>query len=117
MVPLEELSDEWQINPQKRITLKRELNNPQGLDFASQAGPLMAQPRTIELLPPNDMMREATKPKQITSGVKLESTRALRTKTNITDVSMQGRRSFTFEYEGTFHNQDFMKQKSDFQSN
>ena len=84
--------------------LKRELNNPQGLDFAGQAGSLMAQPKTIELLYPNDMTREATKPEQTASGVELESTRTLRTKTNITDVSMQGRRSFSFEYEGTFHN-------------
>ena len=94
--------------------LKREPNNPQGLDLANQAGLLMAQPKTIELLPPNDMTREATKPKQTTSGVKLESTRTLRTKTKITDVSMQGRRSFTFEYEGTFHNPRFYAAKVKF---
>ena len=35
----------------KENPLKRELNNPQGLDFANQAGSLMAQPKTIELLP------------------------------------------------------------------
>ena len=60
------------------------------------------------------MMREATKPEQTTSGAKLESTRTLRTKTNITDVSMQGRRSFTFEYEGTFHNPRFYEAKVKF---
>ena len=52
--------------PKKDNPLKRELNNPQGLDFANQAGSLMAQPRTIELLPSNDMTREATKPEQTT---------------------------------------------------
>ena len=74
----------------------------------------MAQPKTIELLPPNDMMREATKPEQTTSGVKLESTRTLRTKTNITDISVQGMRSFTFEYKGTFHNPRFYEVKVKF---
>ena len=96
--------------------LKRELNNPQGSDFANQVGLLMAQPKTIELPPLNDMTREATKPKQTTLGVKLESTRTLRTKTNITDVSVQGRRSFTFEYEGTFHNPRFYAAKVKFSS-
>ena len=100
--------------PKKDNPLKRELNNLQGLDFANQAGSLMAQPKTIEILPPNDMTREATKCEQTTSGVKLESTRTLRTKTNITDVSMQGRRSFTFEYEGTFHNPRFYEAKVKF---
>ena len=90
--------------PKKDNPLKRELNNPQGLDFANQAGSLMAQPKTIELLTSE----------QTTSGVKLESTRTLRTKTNITDVSMQGRRSFTFEYEGTFHNPRFYEAKVKF---
>ena len=39
--------------PQKRgeNPLKKELNNPQGLDFANQAGSLMVQPSTIEMLP------------------------------------------------------------------
>ena len=100
--------------PKKDNPLKRELNNPQGLDFANQAGSLMAQPKTIELLPPNDMTREATKPKQTTLGVKLESTRTLRTKTNITDGSMQGKRSFTFKYERTFHNPRFYEAKVKF---
>ena len=31
--------------------LKKELSNPQGLDFANQAGALMAQPQKIEMLP------------------------------------------------------------------
>ena len=90
--------------PKKDNPLKRELNNPQGLDFANQAGSLLAQPSSIELLPPKDMSKEATKPEQTTSGVKLETTRTLGTKTNITDVAMQGRTSFTFEYEASYHN-------------
>ena len=32
--------------------LKKELSNPQGLDFANQAGALMAQPSKVEMLPP-----------------------------------------------------------------
>ena len=95
--------------PKKDNPLKRELNNPQGLDFANQAGFLIAQPSSVELLPPKDMSKEATKPEQTTSGVKLETTRTLRTKTNITDVAMQGRRSFTFEYEASYHNPRFYK--------
>ena len=67
----------------------------------------MAQPSSIELLPPKDMSKEATKPEQTTSGVKLEITRTLPTKTNITDAAMQGRRSFTFEYEASYHNPRF----------
>ena len=95
--------------PKKDNPLKRELNNPQGLDFASQAGCLMAQPSSIKLLPPIDMSKEATIPEQTTSGVKLETTRTLRTKTDITDVAMQGSQSFTFEYEASFHNPRFYK--------
>ena len=44
--------------------LKNKLSNPQGLDFANQAGALMAQPQKIEMLPPKDMMKEATHPKK-----------------------------------------------------
>ena len=63
--------------PKKDNPLKRELNNPQGLDFANQTGSLMAQLSSIELLPPIDMSKEATIPEQTTSGVKLETTRML----------------------------------------
>ena len=64
----------------------------------------MAQPQQIELLPPKDMMKESTKPERTTSEVKNESTKVLRTKANVFDTTMQGRRSFTFEYEGTYKN-------------
>ena len=60
------------------------------------------------------MSNEATKPEQTTSGVKTESTKILRTKVNVTDIAMQGRRSFTFEYEGTFHNPRFYNAKVKF---
>ena len=56
----------------------------------------MAQPTSIELLTPKDMINEATKPEQTTSGVKTETVKTLRTKLNITDIAMQGSRSFTF---------------------
>ena len=49
--------------------LRKELNNLQGLDFANQAGSLMAQPKQIELLPLADMTKEAGRPEQTTSGV------------------------------------------------
>ena len=74
----------------------------------------MAQPSSIELLPPKDMSKEATKPEQTNLGVKLETTRTLRTKTNITDVAMQGRRSFTFEYEASYHNPRFYEAVMEF---
>ena len=94
--------------------LKKELNNPQGLDFANKAGSLMAQPSTIELLPPKDMMNESTRPEQTTSGVKSESVRVLRTKVSITYLALQGWKSFTFEYEGTTQNPRFYKAKVKF---
>ena len=34
--------------------LKKELSNPQGLDFANQAGALMAQPQIVEMMPRKD---------------------------------------------------------------
>ena len=71
----------------------------------------MAQPQQIELLPPKDMMKESTKPEHTTSGVKNESTKVLRTKANVFNTTMQGRRSFTFEYEGTYKNPQFYKAK------
>ena len=74
----------------------------------------MAQPTSIELSPPKDMSNEATKPEQTTSGVKTETVKTLKTKVNITDIAMQGRRSFTFEYEGTFHNLRFYDAKVKF---
>ena len=101
--------------PQKKDSpFKRELNNPQGLDFATQTGSLMAQPASMELLPPNDMTKESSKPEQTTCGVKLQTNRTLRTKTNMTDVAMQGRRTITFEYEGTYHNPRFYEAKDKF---
>ena len=74
----------------------------------------MAQPTSIELLAPSDMTIESTRPEQMTSGVKLETTRILRTKTNVTDVAMQGRQTITFEYEGTYHNLRFYQAKVKF---
>ena len=45
------------------------------------------------------------------SGVKNESKKVLRTKANVFDPTMQGRRSFTFKYEGTYKNQRFYEAK------
>ena len=77
--------------------LKKELSNPQGLDFVNQAGALMDQPQKVEMLPPKDMTKEAARPEKTTSGVKNESTKVLRTKANVFDATMQGRKSFTLE--------------------
>ena len=53
--------------------LKKELSNPQGLDFANQAGALMAQPQKAEMMPPKDVTKEAAHPEKTTSGVKNQS--------------------------------------------
>ena len=45
------------------------------------------------------------------SGVKNESKKVLRTKANMFDPTMQGRRSFTFKYEGTYRNPRFYEAK------
>ena len=45
------------------------------------------------------------------SGVKNESVKVLRTKANVFDPTMQGRRSFTFKYEGTYRNPRFYEAK------
>ena len=71
----------------------------------------MAQPQIIEMLPPKDMTKEATRPEKTTSGVKNQSMKTLRTKANVFDAMMQGRRSFTFEYEGTYRNSRFYDAK------
>ena len=94
--------------------LKKELSNPQGLDLANQAGTLMAQPSKVEMLPPKDMTRESTKPERTMSSVKSESTKVLQYKANVFDITMQGRRSFTFKYEGTYHNPRFYAAKVKF---
>ena len=91
--------------------LKKEMSNPQGLDFANQAGALMAQPTKIEMIPPKDVTKEATRHEKTTSGVKNESIVILRTKANVFDATMQGRRSFTFDYEGTYRNPRFYEAK------
>ena len=44
----------------KENPLKKELSNPQGLDFANQAGALMAQQQKVEMLPPKDITKEST---------------------------------------------------------
>ena len=74
----------------KENPLKKELSNPQGLDFANQAGALMAQPQKVEMLPPKDITKESTRPEKATSGVKNESKKVLRTKANVFDPNMQG---------------------------
>ena len=95
----------------KKNPLKKELSNPQGLDFANQAGALMAQPQKVEMLPPKDIAKESTRPEKAMSGVKNESKKVLRTKANMFDPTMQGRRSFTFKYEGTYRNPGFYEAK------
>ena len=74
--------------------LKKELSNPQGLDFANQAGALMAQPSKVEMLPPKDMTRESTKPERTTSGVTSESTKVLRCKANMFDITRKKKLHF-----------------------
>ena len=69
---------------------KKELSNPQGLDFANQARALMAQPQKVEMLPPKDITKESTRLEKATSGVKNESKKVLRTKANVFDPTMQG---------------------------
>ena len=69
----------------KENPLKKELSNPQGLDFANQAGALMAQPQKVEMLPPKDITKESTRLEKATSGVKNESKKVLRTKANVFD--------------------------------
>ena len=99
-----------QIDPLKKKgnPLRKELSNPQGLDFANQARALMAQPASIEMMPSKDMTHKASKPEKTTSGVKLDSMKVLRSKSNIFDIS---RRSFTCEYDGSFHNPRFYDAK------
>ena len=41
----------------------------------------------------------------------MKAKKVLRTKANIFDLTMQGRRSFTFEYEGTYRNPRFYEAK------
>ena len=101
-------------NKPKENPLKKELNNPQRLDFANQQGPLMVQPHEIEMIPPKDLTKVATRPEKPTSGVKCKVFRTLRTQTNITDVSMQGRKSISFEYEPSYHNPRFYNAKIKF---
>ena len=72
---------------------------------------LMAEPQKVEILPPKDMTKEAARPEKTMSGVKNESTKVLRTKANVFDATMQGRRSFTFEYESTYRNPRFCMAK------
>ena len=59
----------------KENPLKKELSNPQGLDFANQARAPMAQPQKVEMLPPKDITKESTQPEKATSGVKNEITK------------------------------------------
>ena len=71
----------------------------------------MAQPQKVEMLPPKDITKDASRPEKATSGVKNESTKILRMKANIFNPTMQGRQSFTFEYEGTYRNPRFYEAK------
>ena len=91
----------------KENPLKKEIANPAGLDFANQVGALLAQPTKINMVPPADESRKSTQPEKIPFGVKTESKKVLEPKSNIFDINMQGRRSFTFECEGSFHNPRF----------
>ena len=65
----------------------------------------------VGMLPPKDITKESTRPEKAMSGVKNESRKVLRTKANMFDPTMQGRRSFTFEYEGTYRNPRFYEAK------
>ena len=59
----------------------------------------------------HDAKKQASKLEKTASGVKLESMKVLQSKSNIFDISMQGRCSFTFEYDGSFHNPCFYDAK------
>ena len=83
--------------------LKNELANPSGLDFANQMGALVAQPTQINMVPPGDETRQVVQPEKIASGVKSETKKVLEPRSNIYDINMQGRKSFTFACQGTFH--------------
>ena len=83
--------------------LKKELANPSGLDFANQMGAIVAQPTQINMVPPGDETRPAVQPEKIASGVKSETKKVLEPRSNIYDINMQGRKSFTFACQGTFH--------------
>ena len=89
--------------PPPENPLKKELANPSGLDFANQMGALVAQPTQINMVPPGDETRRAVQPKKIASGVKSETKKVLEPRSNIYDINMQGRKSFTFACQGTFH--------------
>ena len=89
--------------------LKKEVGSTSSLDFANQVGALLAQPTTIKMIPPDDEMRPSTKPEKISTGIKTESKKVLHPKSNIYDTNMQSRRSFTFEYDASFHHPRFSK--------
>ena len=93
----------------KENPLKKELSNPQGLDFANQAGALMAQPQKVEMLPPNDITEESTRPEKATSGVKNESKKVLRTKANVFAPPCKGEEASHSSMK--VHTQDFMRQR------
>ena len=87
----------------KENPLKKELANPSGLDFANQMGAILAQLTQINMVPPGDESRRSVQPEKIASGVKSETKKVLEPKSNIYDINMKGRRSFTFACQGTFH--------------
>ena len=90
--------------------LQKEMGvTPSGLDFANQVGALLAQPSTVKMIPPDDETRPSTKPEKISTGVKTETKKVLHPTSNVYDVNMQSRRSFTFEYDGSFHHPRFNK--------
>ena len=64
----------------KENPLKKELSNPQGLDFANQAGALMAQPQKVEMLPPKDITKESTRLEKAISGVKIRKQKGIENK-------------------------------------
>ena len=61
------------------------------------------------MVPPDDQTRPSTRPEKISTGVRMESKKVLQPKSNIYDINMQGRRSFTFEYDGSYHHPRFNK--------
>ena len=50
------------------------------------------------------MTKEAGRPEQTMSGVRAEWTKILKTKTNVFDLAMQGRKIINFEFDGTYQN-------------
>ena len=55
------------------------------------------------------MRKEAGRQEQTTSGVRAEWRKIVRTKTNVIDLAMQGRKIINFEFDGTYQNLEIVQ--------